>query len=362
MDGAISALLPTILKCAVPADDMSILISSTELGEYNRERIALLNIAKKVRQHELESLFKKTDEEVIEQLGRFHPALYCQIENYVRNFDWVPVSHHVQPLNLNLAIAGVRKTFSDNNFSVELKNLLNGPGEISRARQKLLKKYKFSRAELNILEYLRGINISNDGRKAAMSRAILWSYPLFQAIADRVGMDVISLRQLNYRQMGDYLMNEKSRPRLKKVINERFGYYYCLLSRGKIVDGSGDKARKFVDKFLGLGHEEVKEVKGAVAYRGKVKGRVRVIKMEYQAQNLLEGEILVSSMTDPDMVPAMKRAAAIVTDEGGLICHAAIVAREMKKPCVIATKIATKIFKDGDMVEVDAEKGIVRKI
>ncbi len=58
----------------------------------------------------------------------------------------------------------------------------------------------------------------------------------------------------------------------------------------------------------------------------------------------------------------MKRAAAFVTDEGGITCHAAIVAREMKKPCVIGTKIATQIFKDGDMVEVDAQRGVVRII
>mgnify|MGYP001564748046 CR=1 FL=1 len=58
----------------------------------------------------------------------------------------------------------------------------------------------------------------------------------------------------------------------------------------------------------------------------------------------------------------MRKAAAFVTDEGGILCHAAIVARELKKPCIIGTKIATRVFKDGDMVEVDATKGIVRKI
>ena len=58
----------------------------------------------------------------------------------------------------------------------------------------------------------------------------------------------------------------------------------------------------------------------------------------------------------------MKKAAAFVTDEGGTLCHAAIVARELNKPCVIGTKIATEIFKNGDMVEVDAERGIVRKV
>ena len=75
-----------------------------------------------------------------------------------------------------------------------------------------------------------------------------------------------------------------------------------------------------------------------------------------------EGDILVSVATTPSIIMAMKKAAAFVTDEGGLTCHAAIVAREMKKPCVIGTKIATKVFKDGDVVEVDAERGIVRKI
>ena len=67
-------------------------------------------------------------------------------------------------------------------------------------------------------------------------------------------------------------------------------------------------------------------------------------------------------MTTPDFVPAMRNAAAIVTDEGGVTSHAAIVSREMNKPCIIGTKIATQVFKDGDVVEVDAEKGVVRKL
>ena len=58
----------------------------------------------------------------------------------------------------------------------------------------------------------------------------------------------------------------------------------------------------------------------------------------------------------------MKKAGAFVTNEGGITCHAAIVAREMKKPCIIGTKIATKVLKDGDLVEVDAENGVVRVI
>lgn len=67
-------------------------------------------------------------------------------------------------------------------------------------------------------------------------------------------------------------------------------------------------------------------------------------------------------MTFPNFIPAMEKASAFVTDEGGILCHAAIVSREMRKPCIIGTKIATKIFKDGDLVEVDANKGTVKKL
>ncbi|MEY2664432.1 MAG: hypothetical protein RIT04_240, partial [Candidatus Parcubacteria bacterium] len=73
-----------------------------------------------------------------------------------------------------------------------------------------------------------------------------------------------------------------------------------------------------------------------------------------------DGSVLVTSMTRPEFVPLMKKAIAIVTDEGGITCHAAIVSRELKKPCIIGTKVATQVLKDGDMVEVDANSGIVR--
>jgi pyruvate,water dikinase len=81
-----------------------------------------------------------------------------------------------------------------------------------------------------------------------------------------------------------------------------------------------------------------------------------------EQDSVVEGEILVVPMTTPDYLPAMQKAAAFVTDEGGVICHAAIVAREMKKPCVIGTKKATTVFHNGDIVEVDGFTGFVRLV
>ena len=104
------------------------------------------------------------------------------------------------------------------------------------------------------------------------------------------------------------------------------------------------------------------ELKGSTAYPGVVRGKVRLLRFRELIQTLEAGEILVTEMTDPDFVPAIKKAAAVVTDEGGVMCHAAIVSRELQKPCIVGTKLATKYLKDGDMVEVDATNGIVRKI
>ncbi|MFH1276632.1 MAG: PEP-utilizing enzyme [Candidatus Woesearchaeota archaeon] len=103
-------------------------------------------------------------------------------------------------------------------------------------------------------------------------------------------------------------------------------------------------------------------VKGQSAFEGKVKGIVRIVYDPSNVNEFNEGDILVAPWTRPEYLPLMKKAAAFVTDGGGILSHAAIVARELKKPCVISTKNSTSVFKDGDEVEVDANKGIVRRI
>ena len=104
------------------------------------------------------------------------------------------------------------------------------------------------------------------------------------------------------------------------------------------------------------------ELKGITACSGKVTGRVKIINNSQDLGKIQEGDIFVARYTFPSFTPYMSKAAAIITDEGGLTSHAAIVSRELKKPCIVGVKLATKMLKDGDMVEVDAEKGIVRII
>ena len=103
-------------------------------------------------------------------------------------------------------------------------------------------------------------------------------------------------------------------------------------------------------------------LKGQGASPGIATGKVVIVRDAKDTSAVQEGDIMVTKMTNPDMVPAMKKVGAIGTDEGGMTCHAAIVSRELGVPCFVGTKLATKIFKNGDMVEVDPQTGIAKKI
>ncbi len=100
-------------------------------------------------------------------------------------------------------------------------------------------------------------------------------------------------------------------------------------------------------------------IRGLAASPGLAAGRVRVVRAVADGDALLAGEILVAEMTNPDWVPVLRRAAALVTDGGGMTCHAAIVSRELGVPCVVGTRTATQVLRDGEVVTVDGRRGTV---
>lgn len=104
---------------------------------------------------------------------------------------------------------------------------------------------------------------------------------------------------------------------------------------------------------------KTKKLNGVSAYQGVIIGRAKVVVSSRELHTVRRGDILVATMTFPNYVPAMEKAAGFITDEGGILCHAAIIAREMKKPCVIATRFATKIIKSGDKIKLDADTGTI---
>ncbi len=108
--------------------------------------------------------------------------------------------------------------------------------------------------------------------------------------------------------------------------------------------------------------KEPKKLHGVVASYGKAVGHVKVVQKPKDLKKLKEGDVLVTTMTSPRLLVLVPKISALITDWGGKLSHAAILAREMGIPCVVGTQSATKILKDGNLVEVDAKKGVVRII
>jgi len=183
-------------------------------------------------------------------------------------------------------------------------------------------------------------------------------WPLLKEIARELGCSLEDLLYYRYdelfegQRLGDAEIARRKKDRIQLVVEP---HNMQFASEPAEID-------KLVKKYLPPPEEIGKEVKGNVAFRGKATGRAVILHTVHDLPKVKSGDILVTTMTFPNFIPAMQRASAFVTDEGGITCHAAIVSREMKKPCIIGTKNATKVFKDGDMIEVDAEKGIVRKV
>lgn len=152
----------------------------------------------------------------------------------------------------------------------------------------------------------------------------------------------------------------------KEVRARRDGYVTYLDDSGvaKIVTGKDAELRKqLVQEDL----NDQGEIRGVIANKGRIKGVVRVISFtakdyDEQVAAFRPGEVLVTGMTRPQIVHLCGKAAAIITDEGGITSHAAVVARELNKPCIIATHNATRILKTGDFVEVDANQGCVTRL
>ncbi|MBI4087072.1 hypothetical protein HY416_03800 [Candidatus Kaiserbacteria bacterium] len=196
-------------------------------------------------------------------------------------------------------------------------------------------------------------------------RAFAMGIPRYKEIADRIGLlydDWVYLTTTEVEQS----IAERKCVVSREEIDARKEAWIVSIHDGVLDIVSGSKAKENIEqlhmKETSNVQKDTQEVVGKQACAGKANGHVRICLTATDAEAVREGDILVCSMTTPDYVPAMKRAGAIVTDEGGLLCHAAIISRELGKPCVIATRIATTVFKTGDEVEVDADKGIVRKV
>lgn len=168
------------------------------------------------------------------------------------------------------------------------------------------------------------------------------------------------LQFLHYQEIADLLVGKK----IKK--ENRKNFVWGKFNNWKPI--TGKRALKIIRSFDKVISQEVKqkEFYGMPANPGMYKGYVKIIPVDLkrdltgEISKMKKGEILVTGSTGPEMILACKKAGAIVTEEGRICSHAAIVSRELGIPCIIGTKIATQILKDGDLIEVNANKGIIK--
>lgn len=154
---------------------------------------------------------------------------------------------------------------------------------------------------------------------------------------------------------------------VQSKIDNRLKSYLMFSDGQNFVTLDGHEAESIITDFLDRSHTKSNEIKGISANKGKVKGRVKIILLGYDTFDQLkheidamkQGEILVAETTSPELIIACRKAGAIVTNQGGLMSHAAIISREMNFPCVVGTGNATEILKDGDLIEVDGDTGII---
>jgi phosphoenolpyruvate synthase/pyruvate phosphate dikinase len=185
---------------------------------------------------------------------------------------------------------------------------------------------------------------------------------------------LLLMKFLTLNEVKAWLDEKLTDAEIKDIIKSRKdrGFIYLNLRSEKreIIDDPAEiaKIQKYFLRLVDRESQESKnknEITGQVAYglNKKLKGNVLVIKDKSELKSkshLINSKVLVAIQTTPHYIPYMKKARAIITDEGGLTCHAAIVAREFRIPCIVGTKIATHVLRSGDSVEVDMDHGTVK--
>jgi phosphohistidine swiveling domain-containing protein len=255
--------------------------------------------------------------------------------------------------------------YTKNDFKQELKKAVQQDCEAKLAEleakkkeneqkvKQLVEKLGFDEQQKEILRQFRSWVHLRTYVKDMTSVGMMPTLPLLREIAKRIGVEYKDVLYLSRTELHDIFSDQQPLEDVEKrqqkwgwtVIELKDTYYH--------VDNINEIEEK---------QEEITQgVKGFPACKGVVKGKVIVVKSTLDLESIQQGDILITHMTTANFVPYLSKVSAIVTDEGGITCHAAIVSREMNIPCVIGTKIATKAFRTGDVVEVDANKGTVDK-
>lgn len=228
-------------------------------------------------------------------------------------------------------------------------------------RDEAIRTLRLSAGTRRLLDIIDFTALWQDERKRNILRMIRYMGYILKEISGRTG---ISCDLLSYFGTEDVerLRSLSDMKNFQKDLKERESGVFFIMDDDGERSASGEEHGRLLSQYEVLKqHDQIQtqELHGSCAMTGVVVGRVKICIDLQSIKRVKTGDILVASMTRPEFMPALKRAAGIITDEGGVTCHAAIVARELNIPAVIGTKNATKILKEGMIVEIRAHHGLV---
>ena len=245
----------------------------------------------------------------------------------------------------------------------EIKDIENLPRDLARKQKALIAKYKIKSLDRQLLEALAFLGNWQDKRKEMNIYGNHHLFLLLHEISRRLQMEVDLVACAFPSETVNVLLGKTKFDKSK--LKGRFSYnLHAVDSHLREIFLTGSKARRIKEILDKKIEERFTEVKGMVASIGeltRITGEVRVIFDPHGAE-IPRGAILVTPMTRPEFIHLIHKAGAIITDEGGVTSHAAIISREFGIPCIVGTGNATKLLKDGDKVEVDTQNGVVIKL
>jgi len=247
----------------------------------------------------------------------------------------------------------------------ELRSLKSKVVRLQQQQKFLLKKNKLPHELRLHFTIIRFLGEWIDDRKQYMLQANYYFEQYYRELSRRFKINVHSVRYYLPDDFKRLLLHNQ--PLKQSVVKARQTLSaYVIERQGRTAVPTifyGQAARKIFRSFQSSFINRKGRISGQTA-SAPVKTLTGVVEIIHDThkQRFTAGRILVATMTRPDFMPFMRRAKAIITDEGGLTCHAAIVSRELKKPCIIGTKVATKVLKTGSRVTMDLKRGVVRKL
>ncbi len=323
----------------------------------------LLELYKEILAKELQPVLQGEPEEIVPKLQQGHPEFYTKLVAHTKKYSWVYYVYAGPAYTEKDFVAFLQDYLARNvDPAAELKRRAQRRREVEQRKEHYLKQLKPDKFMRHILQLMGKIVWAKPRRKDLQSKSYWHIERLLLEIGKRLGIQLDEVRNYTIDELEAAL--EHQTPLDHKAAAARKHLHVCITEPAGIQLMVGKEAEQWIESTMKT-EEAVSasegQLRGTPACLGApVTGTVKVINDPSEMGKMSYGDILVSVVTTPSIVPAMKKAAAIVTDEGGLTCHAAIVSRELNIPCVVGTQRGTATLKDGDQVEVDASEGTVR--